>query len=48
MEINGIIAICTNCDNLHLLSKVTVFFCINIQPEVTKVELPSEDPGDDV
>lgn len=49
MEINGIkgiTAICTNCSNMDLLSKITIFFCINVQPGVTKAVLPSAERSD--
>lgn len=44
-EINGITAIYTNCSNLHLLSKITIFFCINVQPGVTKAALAEQSDG---
>ena len=44
--INGITAICTDCSNLHLMSKITIFFCINVQPGVTKAASPSAERSD--
>lgn len=45
MEINEITAIYTNYSNLHLLSKITVFFCINVQPGVTEAALAEQSDG---
>lgn len=44
-EINEITAIYTNYSNLHLLSKITVFFCINVQPGVMEAALAEQSDG---